>query len=240
MDRILVVVFSEASKAYDGRDALKSLDHEDVLTLYAYAIITKQPDGTCVVNDQHDLAGLRAVIGTSLGSLIGLLGGPSGVVIGAIAGNLTALTLELNNSRVSADFVDEVSKELTAGKCALLAEVDEEWTKWVDLRMEELSGVVYRYVPSDVKQAANSADVAAMKAHLALLKAEHAKARAGRKAKLDEKINQLEAKIQQQLEKAKERREEAERREQAKAKILKAKASALKARAAEARRLAGD
>jgi len=240
MDRILIVVFGEPGKALEARDALKSLDREGDLLLYGYAVIKKQPDGTCLVDDEH-LGEAKALIGTALGSLIGLLGGAVGVAIGAVAGTLAGITAALEKSRVSAEFVDEVSKELSSGKWALVAEVDEEWTRWVDLSMEELSGTVYRHTLSEVKKAEHATDIAVMRADLALLQAEHAQASADRKAKLYEKINQLEAKIQQRLEKAKEQRKEAESREQAKADILKAKSSALKAKAAAGtQRLAGD
>jgi len=226
MDRILVVVFSEASKTFEGRDALKDLDQEDLLTLYAYAVITKTPEGKVVVNEEKDRVGLKTVAGTSLGSLIGLFGGPVGFGVGAVAGFLTGLIADLDNAGVSTEFVDDVSRELTPGKFALVAEVDEDWTSWLDLRMTELGGVVYRYAPSDVKHSSHQAEIASMKANLAALKAEHGQARADRKTKLYDKINQLDTKIQQHLENEKKRREEAERRAKAKADMLKAKASA--------------
>jgi len=231
MERVLVVIFSEPDKVFEGRDALKDLDHEDLLTLYAYAIITKTPEGKVVVNEEKDRVGLKTVAGTSLGSLIGLLGGPVGFGIGAVAGFLTGLIADLDNAHVSTDFVDDVSRELTPGKFALVAEVNEDWTSWLDLGMTELGGVVHRYAPSDVTHSSHEADIAAMKTDLALLKTEHEEATAGRKAKLYDKINQLDTKIQQHLEKEKKRREEAERRATAKAEMLKAKAS--KSRLAE-------
>lgn len=226
MNCILVVIFNEASKAFKARDALKGLHHEDEITLYAYAIITKNPDGTCTVNEEDDRAGLKTALGSSIGALIGLLGGPPGVALGTVAGFLTGVTAYLDTSRVSAEFVDEVSKQLKPGKFALLAEVDEDWTRWLDLRMEELGGAIYRYAPSEVKHAAHEDEIAAMKAHLASLKAEHAQSTADRRAKLFEKINQLDTKIQQQLEKQKKRREEKERQAKARAEILQAKTSA--------------
>jgi uncharacterized membrane protein len=233
MNRVLVVIFSEASAAFDGRDSLKSLDHEDLLTLYGYAIVTKKPDGTCDLIDSHELGGLPTVLGSSLGSLIGLLGGPAGFAIGTMAGFLAGLTADLNTARVSAGFVDEVSRELTPGKFALVADVDEDWTRWVDLRMQELGGVTYRETLSEVTDAANTRDVVAMTADLATLKAEHAQADLDRKAKLFGKINELETKLQQQLTKAKEQREEAVRLANAKAEILKSKAAAAKEKAAK-------
>jgi uncharacterized membrane protein len=229
MDRVLVVVFDQVDKAFEARDALRSLDRDDdVLTVYAYAIIKKEPDGTCVVNDEHDREGLKTLLGISLGSLIGLLGGPTGVVVGSIAGTLTGITTDLDHARVSAEFVDDVSSELTPGKFALIAEINEDWTKWVDLRMEELGGALYRYTLSEVTHAEHSTDLAAMKADLALLKAEHAEARADRKAKLFERMNKLDTKIQQSLKKAKEQRELAEAQAQAKADLLKAKSARLR------------
>ncbi|MFZ0418547.1 MAG: DUF1269 domain-containing protein [Candidatus Sulfotelmatobacter sp.] len=233
MNRMLVVVFSEATKALAGRDALKSLDHEDSITLYAYAIVTKNANGTSIVNEEHDPAGLGTLLGTSLGSLIGLLGGPTGVAIGAAAGSLAGVTADLDNARIGGDFVDDVLKQLTPGTVALLAEIDEEWTPWVDLRMEELGGVVHRRALSEVKHTIHEENVTAMKADLAQMKAELAKAHADRKAKLQEKINQLDSKIQAQLQKAKDRREAADRQEQAKVQLLRAKAAAAKAKAAE-------
>jgi len=233
MNRMLVVVFSEATKALAGRDALKSLDHEDSITLYAYAIVTKNANGTSIVNEEHDPAGLGTLLGTSLGSLIGLLGGPTGVAIGAAAGSLAGVTADLDNARIGGDFVDDVLKQLTPGTVALLAEIDEEWTPWVDLRMEELGGVGHRRALSEVKHTIHEENVTAMKADLAQMKAELAKAHADRKAKLQEKINQLDSKIQAQLQKAKDRREAADRQEQAKVQLLRAKAAAAKAKAAE-------
>jgi len=225
MERMLVVVFNDIGKAFEGRDALKSLDRDDSITDYASAIITKNADGTIVVDDEKGENVLRSVLGTSLGSLIGLLGGPAGVAIGAAAGSLVGATADLDNARIGADFVDEVSKALTPGKHALVAEIDEEWTPWVNLAMEELGGVVYRRALSEAKHAANAEDVAAMKADLAQMKAEHAQAKAGHKAKLLEKIKELDTKIQQHIKKAKQRDENAEAKAQAKAKVLEAKAA---------------
>jgi uncharacterized membrane protein len=140
MDRMLVVVFNGIGEAFEGRNALKDLDRDDSITDYASAIITRNADGTIVVNDEKDEGVLRSLLGTSLGNLIGLLGGPAGLAIGTIAGSLAGATADLDNACIGADFVDEVSKALTPGKYALVAEIDEEWTPWVNLRMEELGG----------------------------------------------------------------------------------------------------
>ncbi len=233
MDRMLVVVFDSENKAYEGKKALSQLEKEGSIAVYAYAVIGKNPDGTTTLKQGDDPGPLGTLVFTSLGSLIGLLGGPVGLAIGAGTGLLAGGTLDLNDARVGEDFIDDVSQELQPNKFAVVAEIQEDWTTPVDNRMEAIGGKVYRRALSEVKQTLHDENVAAMKADLAQMKAEQAKAQADRRAKLQEKINQLDSKIQAQLEKAKEQRQAAERQAQAKIEILKAKAATLKAKAAE-------
>src|SRR5215468_6151486 len=230
MDRMLVVVFDNENKAYEGKRALQQLDGEGSISVYAYAVLAKNADGTATVKQGDDVGPIGTLLGTSLGSLIGVLGGPAGVAVGAAAGMGAGSALDLTNIGVGSDFIDDVRKVLSPKKVALIAELEEDWTTPVDTRMEAIGGTVFRRALSEVSQTANEADIAAMKADLAQLKAEHAKAQADRKAKLQDKINQLDSKIQAQLQRAKERREEAQRQAQKKVEILKAKAESVKAK----------
>jgi uncharacterized membrane protein len=231
MDRILVVVFDNEVKAYEGKKALQQLDNEGSISVYAYAVLSKHADGTTTVKQEDDYGPLGALLGTSFGSLIGLLGGPVGLAIGAATGLVVGGTVDLNSARIGEDFIDDVTKALTPNKFALVAEIEEDWTTPVDIRMEAIGGTVFRRALSDVKHTIHEENVAAMKADLAQMKAEQAKAHADRKRKLQEKINQLDSKIQAQLQKAKDRRQAEERQAQAKVQVLKAKAAAAKAKA---------
>ena len=220
MDRMLVVVFDNETKAYEGRKALLQLDDEGSITVYDYAVLAKHADGTATVKQEDDSGPIGSLVGTSLGSLIGLLGGPAGVAIGAAAGLATGGAADLHNARIGDDFIEDVTKFLLPNKVALVAEIEEDWTTPVDTRMEAIPGSVFRRALSDVKHSIHEENVAAMKADLAQMKAEHSKAHADRKAKLQEKINQLDSKIQAQLQKAKDGREAAERQAQAKVRVL--------------------
>jgi uncharacterized membrane protein len=235
MDRMLVVVFDNENKAYEGKKALQQLDGEGSITVYAYAVLAKNADGTATVRQGDDVGPLGTLLGTSFGTLVGVLGGPVGVAVGAAAGMAAGSTLDLNNVRVGSDFIDDVQKVLLPNKVALIAEIDEDWTTPVDTRMGGLGGAIFRRALSDVRQTANEEDIAAMKADLAQLRAEHAKAQADRKAKLQDKINQLDSKIEAQLQRAKERREAAQHQAQEKVRILKAKAEGVKAEAVRAK-----
>jgi uncharacterized membrane protein len=232
MDRILVVVFDNESKAYEGTSVLRQLNSDAGLTVFASAVVVKNADGTATVK-QDDWGPLGTLVGTAWGTLLGLLGGPVGLALGVGVGLVAGVTADLSDLRIGEDFIADVTKELRPGRVAVVAEVDEDWTTPVDSRMEAIGGTVLRRTLSDVKSNIRDEHVAAMKADIAQLRAEHGEARAERKAKLHEKINQLDAKLQAQLQKAKDRREAAEREAKAKAEVLKAKAATLKSKAAE-------
>jgi uncharacterized membrane protein len=231
MDRMLVVVFDNEAKAYEGKRALLQLDAEGSISTYAYAVLAKQADGKTSIKQGEDNGPLGTLANTAVGSLVGLLGGPVGVAVGAASGALVGGTFDLMNAGVGDDFIEDVSKQLAPNKVALVAEIEEDWTTPVDSRMEGLGGRVFRRSLSEVKQTLHEENIAAIKADLAQMKAEHAKANADRKVKLQEKINQLDSKIEAQLKRAKEGRESAERQAQAKAQVLKTKAEAARAKA---------
>ena len=230
MERMMVVVFDDESKAYKGKEALMGLDAEGSIEVFAHAVVVKQADGTVKVKEGDDTAVLSTLVGTSVGSLIGMLGGPAGMALGATAGFTAGAVKAMDDLRIGDDFIEDVTKKLLPGKVALIAQIDEEWITPVDTRMEQLGGTVYRRALADVRDAVDEKEIAAMKADLAQMKAEQAEARADLKAKLQGKITQLESRIQTRLQKAKDRRAAAERKEQEKVAALKAKAAAARAR----------
>lgn len=233
MDRMLVVIFDKESKANEGKNALFQLEKEGSIVVYAYAVVARNADGTARVAQNDDPRPVGTLLGTSLGALIGLLGGPVGAGLGAAAGLAAGASVDVYHATIGEDFAEDIRQQLSPEKFALVAEVDEDETAPVDMRMEAIGGTVFRRALSEVKHKLNDEHTAAMKADRAQLKAEHAKAHADRKAKLQEKINQLDTKIEARLEKAKEKRKAAEREAQAKAELLKAKAAVAKAKAAE-------
>ena len=231
MDRMLVVVFDNETKAYEGKKALLQLDAEGSISVYAYAVLAKHADGSATIKQGDEPGPLGTLVGTSLGSLIGLLGGPVGLAVGAATGLAVGSAADLHNARIGLDFIDDVSKVLLPNKVAVVAEIEEEWTTPVDTRMEPIGGIVFRRALADVKHEIHEENVNAMKSDLAQMKAELAKAHADRKAKLQEKINQLDTKIQAQLQQAKARRGAAERQAQAKVQILNTRAAGITAKA---------
>jgi len=225
MEKMIVAVFNDESKTYEGSRALNQLDAEGSITIHAESAIKKNSDGTVSVMQVEGDFPVRTVGGTAIGSLIGLLGGPVGLGIGAVAGALAGSIGDLYVAGVNADFLDDVSAALAPGKCAVVANVSEEWVTPVDTRMEAAGGVVFRSLKTAVEDDQRAREVAEIKDEVAELKAEHAQSRADRKAKLQARIDGLNAKLQEKLDQAKQRSEEIKAETEAKVQALQKRAA---------------
>lgn len=232
MEKMLVVVFDTENQAFEGKTALGKLYLDGSITNYADAVIARNADGSTTVEQVSHPVPVGTIGGTALGSLIGLLGGPVGLGIGAGAGFLAGILADLYGSRIGADFVEDVLKELKPGRYALVADIEETFTNPVDHRMESIGGRVFRRSKSVVRHTLHEEHVAAMKADLAELRAELASAQADRRARLTERVNGLEHEMQAQLEWRKRRREAVEQEANARAEARKREAETLKAGAA--------
>jgi uncharacterized membrane protein len=220
MDKMLTVVFATEKAAYQGARALLALDSEGSFALHSHAVIKKNADGTVTQLRVDDEFPVRTLTGTALGSLIGILGGPVGLGVGAAAGTLAGFVGDVYVSEVDADFLSDVSEALTPGKCAVVADIAEDWVTPVDTRMEALGGVVYRTLKTTVEDERRAREATAMRAELDQLKAEHAKASSDRKAKLQAKIDQLRGRIAKKIEQAQAQSKQAEQEMQAKVAAL--------------------
>lgn len=223
MEKMLAVIFNDEPSAYKGSDVLKALDTEGSITVYSESVIRKNADGTISVYEDDSFP-VRTVGGTALGSLIGLFGGPVGLGIGAMAGALAGALNDLYASGVSADFVDQVAAKLTPGKCAVIADISEEWVIPVDVRMEPLGGTVFRAPKKNFEQEQRTKDVADVRAEIERLKAERAQAHAKQEAaRLQAKIDKLNGQLQSELDEAKTRSEQIQSETNAKMQALQAK-----------------
>src|SRR5260370_7363610 len=81
MDRMLVVVFDSEDKAYEGKKALLQLDSEGSISVYGYAVVAKNADGTATIKQGDDSGPLGTLVGTCLGILIAVLFRPLGFPI---------------------------------------------------------------------------------------------------------------------------------------------------------------
>jgi uncharacterized membrane protein len=226
MERMIVVVLDNEKLAFEGTSALRQLELDGSLSIYACAVVVKHADDTVSVKQIDDELPFGGLAGTAVGSVIGLLGGPVGMTIGALSGLAVGAFYDLDTARVGVDFVEEVSESLSPNKVAIIAEIEEAWTTPVDTRMEALGGAVFRRTLRDVREKVQDEDVAAMEEDLAQIRSEIAKTHADRRAKLQKKGEQLQARIEELQQQATARRAAFEVHQKAKRAILKKNAAA--------------
>ena len=217
MEKLLVVVFDNEPKAYDGYRALSELDAEDSISVHAKAVIMKNAEGQVILKQEGDEYPIRTVGGTAIGALVGLLGGPIGVGVGAMAGAYTGSILDLDRAGVDTEFLDDATKKLTPGKWAIVADISEDWETPVDDRMAMLGGTVFRATRQNVENEQYEREVATINTEISQLDKEEANADAEQKAKTRTKIDALKKKRNAKLEQAKQRIKQ--QQDEAKAKI---------------------
>jgi hypothetical protein len=69
MEKMLVVVFDNEAKAYEGARSLNQLDTEGSITIHAEGVIKKNADGTVSVLRTDGDFPVRTIGGTAIGSL---------------------------------------------------------------------------------------------------------------------------------------------------------------------------
>jgi uncharacterized membrane protein len=235
MDRIIVAVFDDEKRAYEGSRALRELHDEGSITLYADSVIGKDTSGYTSILRAADAGPAGTFLGALTGGLVGMLGGPIAAAVGASAGMTMGAVFDLNQLAIGSDLLAEVSQSLVPGKAAVVAHVEEEWQTPVDVRVDALGGRVVRRNVLDVEDAYLEKEIAGLQAELADLQAEHRQASAERKVKLQSRIAKTQEKLKQR-EKAFESRIEAIKQE-GEAKVASLRQQAAKARADRKARL---
>ncbi len=228
MNKMVVTVFDNETRAYEGVKALKGLHDEGSISLHGSAVIGKDAKGAVSVKQEEDSGPLGTVFGLGTGSLVGLLGGPVGLAVGAVTGTIAGYMYDLAQVGVGSDFIDEVSQRLVPGKTAVVADIDEDWVTPLDSRMGALGGIVVRRERDEFIDEQIERDIAADKAELAQLKAEHAQAVGEAKAKLQAKIDDVRQRQQKRREQLRERIDAIKREGEAKIKALQEQAAKAK------------
>lgn len=204
MNQMVVAVFDNESAALEGLRELRDLHNEGGVSLYASAVIVKDKTGKVTVEQEVDKGPAGTAVGLLAGGLVGVLGGPAGLPVGAYIGGLAGLLFDLAKFGVDLRFFDDVSKALTAGKAAVLAEVEESWTSLLDERLGKHGGTLYRQFRVDVLDDQLVRESAALEANLKTLKHELERANAENRAAIQKDIDEVKGKL-----KAKQRQAEA-------------------------------
>jgi uncharacterized membrane protein len=188
---VICVSFAADNDAYAALTALKELAGQDRLGMEAAAVIERGEDGAVVVKDStgsFDYAGTAS--GGLIGLLVGIIGGPLGVLLGGTYGLMVGSLFDLTDAEDTESVLSEMSTSARPGHTTLLAEVTEPSPDIVDAAMTRFNGTVLRRPVADVEAEIATAEEAQRKAKREatqeLLRGKRDRGEAQVRAKVDE------------------------------------------------------
>lgn len=195
-ENVVIVRFSEPSKAYQALSVLKECNADGRIGLESAAIVERTPDGqlrTPEGTDNMELVGTAS--GSLIGMLIGVLGGPVGVLAGWGAGALMGGAFDVDRAVTSDEALTVLGQAIPPGSTAVIASVEEPAVEVIDGEMKKLEGEVTRRpvveVMDELEAAEEAADAAAREARRTF--------REKRKAELHADLNERVGKLKEKL-----------------------------------------
>jgi uncharacterized membrane protein len=168
-DNVIVVTFGDDAdndkNAYQALTDLKQLDSQGQVSVAGAAVVTRELDGRVDIKSE---VGDTPYEGTASGGLVGLLvgviGGPLGVLIGGATGLLVGSLFDIDDAETTESVLGEISHQVRPTRTAVLAQVTEQSPDVVDAAMDRLGGEVMRRPIVEVEEEIAAAQEAQRKA----------------------------------------------------------------------------
>ena len=199
-DNVLVVTFGEDPEndknAYQALTDLKQLDSQGQIKIASAAVVSRALDGSVdIKSDVGDDPWAGTATGGILGLLLGIIGGPLGVLLGGATGVMVGSLFDIDDVETTESMLGEISRQVHPTRTAVLAQVAEESPEVVDTAMAQLGGDVLRRPAADVEAEIAAAQEAQRKAkreaRKELQKARHEKHKEDAHAKVEEMKSKL-------------------------------------------------
>lgn len=197
-EHVVIVSFDVESEAYQ---AITELKRQPVSELYvvSQACIVKNAGGVILPQDQLD-TGVETSDDTwrggLIGSFVGILGGPIGVLLGGSMGALIGNTVDAGDTVKNISIIEKVSQALPEGKTALIALVSEESTVAFDARFEKFAVQISREDAAEVAEEIEKAQELQREMEKEARKKLREEKKEDRKQKIEDKRNELKAKFE--------------------------------------------
>jgi uncharacterized membrane protein len=197
VDNVVVVRFTDPSKAYQALSVLKGCDADGRIALKAAAVVERTPEGELRTPESADNVGLVGTAsGSLIGMLVGVLGGPVGLLLGWGTGAMVGGAYDIDRLEETDEALGVLGRAIPAGSTAVIANVVEPAVEVIDGEMAKLEGEVTRRPTSEVvdelEAAEEAADAAAREARRVMRQKRKAEVSAGfedRVGKLKEKLH---------------------------------------------------
>jgi uncharacterized membrane protein len=193
---VLAINFTDDGNAYEALTTLKELDAQGQVSLEGAAVVLRHEDGSIAIKDEvGDIGYEGAATGGVIGLIVGILGGPIGVLLGGATGVLVGSLFDIDDLDETDSVLSEMSRTVRPGHPAVLAVVDEQSPEIIDVAILKLNGAVLRLPLADVEAEIAAAEEAQRIAKKEARKALREARREERKEKVQAKIAELKSKL---------------------------------------------
>ena len=165
---VIAVSFDDDDNAVAALTRLKELDAQFQLSVDEAVVVARDPDGRVVETDRIEPLAMPASVGVGLtGLLVGIIGGPLGMLVGGMSGLMVGSLIDMHDADKTVSDLDAISSVTRLGRTALLAVVSEQSPEVIDTAMAGLGGTVLRRPVLDVEAEIAAAETTQRKAKLA-------------------------------------------------------------------------
>jgi uncharacterized membrane protein len=199
MESVLAVNFDDDTKAYAALTSLKELDEQGQLKLSGAAVVLRNEDGQIETKEEIGDTGFAGTAtGGIVGLIVGVLGGPLGILIGGYTGLLVGSLFDMDESDHTESALSDIARSVRPGRPALIAAATEQSPEVLDAAMTTLGGTVVRRSLDVVLSEIAAAEDAQRAAEREARKKLHAEREAKAKEDVHAKIDELKAKVHHQ------------------------------------------
>ena len=196
MENVVVVRFTEQSKAYQALSVLKQCDAEGRIALRSAAVVERTESGALRTPEGADNVGLVGTAsGSVIGMLIGVLGGPVGVLVGWGAGALMGGAFDIARVETSDEALSVLGRAIPPESTAVIAGVEEPAIEVIDGEMAKLGGEVTRRPLDEVMYELEASELAAEAAAHEARKELHKERKAEATADFEERVGKMKEKL---------------------------------------------
>jgi uncharacterized membrane protein len=199
-DNVVVVSFGEDAandnKAYQALTDLKELDSQGQIKIAGAAVVTRDLDGRVEIKSEvGELPYEGTASGGLVGLLVGIIGGPLGMLFGGATGLLVGSLFDIDDATTTESVLSDISKHVRPGRTAVLAQVTEQSREVIDTAMWKLGGEVMRRPVVDVEEEIAAAQEAQRTAEQEARKELHKARHEQRKEDAHAKVEELKEKL---------------------------------------------
>ncbi|CAM3959049.1 MULTISPECIES: DUF1269 domain-containing protein [Tsukamurella] len=195
-ENVILLTWPTTASAYEAQSQLTELGNSGAVEVRESAVVERGADGTLTVpQGDSGTVGLATLGGSTLGVLVGVLGGPVGALLGWASGALIGGAWDLSRADDSDSVIAALSSSIPPGSNALIADVVEGSHDAVDGLAARSGARLVRKPTDEVLDEVDAAEEAADEAAAAARKKVREEKKADRSADRHARVNKLKDKL---------------------------------------------